>query len=109
MWLGIKRIKFAMPAPLVNDAQLSKSGRWRLRQINEAVMVRNTGPKIKPLFGLSASGQRHRIRNRANVEVILWVAGMPRCGTTCLARNCHDAGGRQDVGQTFAKIDESRI
>jgi len=86
-----------MPTPYVNDAQLSKSGRWRLRRTNEAAMVRKTGPKIKSLFGLSVSGQRHRIRNRANVGVILLGAGMPRCGTTCLARNCHDAGGRQNI------------
>ena len=98
-----------MPAPLTNDAQLSKSGRWRLRQNNEAAMVRNTGPTMKPLSVLSASGQLHRIRNRANVEVILWGAGMPRCGTTCLARNCHDAGGRQNIKQTLAKIDEYQV
>ena len=72
-------------------------------------MVRNTGPTMKPLSGLSASGQLHRIRNRANVEVILWGAGMPRCGTTCLARNCHDAGGRQNIKQTLAKIDEYQV
>jgi len=93
-WL-IQLVGVAMPSKLqTSDSLLSKTSRFRLRESNEAAMVRKTGPTIKPYVDLTYSGKRHRERHRASVEHILWGAGCARCGTTCLARNCQDAGGR---------------
>ena len=91
----IQLVGVAMPSKLQKfDSLLSNTSRFRLRESNEAAMVRKTGPTIKPYEDLTDSGKRHRERNRASVEHILWGAGCARCGTTCLARNCQDAGGR---------------